>query len=133
MIALVGYDFTQIALGILFVSLALLVIVIAYKKLLQYLGKGSVNKQDFCVLHPLDENPAKGTVQFYFTCEEPKNFALWILNANMEDQTLIKEGEASSGGTIVRFDTSTLSNGHYFFCLKTENQKTMKKMQVLNT
>lgn len=132
MMILVGYDYKQIAIGILCVSLALLVLVIAYRKLLQYLGKGAINKQDFCVLHPLEDTPSAKEVTFYFTCDKPKPYALWVLNEAMEDELLIKEGEATPGGNIVRFDTTTLSNGKYFYCLRTENQKTMKKMIVLN-
>jgi len=133
MMILAGYDYTQIAIGILCVSLALLVLVIAYRKLLQYLGKGAINKQDFCVLHPLEDTPSFKEVTFYFTCDEKKAYALWILDEEMNEKLLVKEGEASTGGNIVRFDTHTLSNGNYFYCLKTENQKTMKKMVVLNS
>ncbi|GAB5418169.1 MAG: hypothetical protein Crog4KO_32490 [Crocinitomicaceae bacterium] len=129
---LLGYDITTIVIATLCVSLALLVLVIAYRKLLQYLGKGSINKQDFCVLYPLDEDPASGEVEFYFTCEEPKQFELMILDAEMQELKKVKDGDAKSGGTIVRFDTTSLSNGMYYFCLKTANQKTMKKMKVLN-
>lgn len=132
MLVLVGYNVTQIALGVLFVSLAVLVIAIAYKKLLQYLGKGTPNKQDFCVLYALEESPSKGEVEFYFTCEENKDYAMWILDADMNDQVMVQEGHATPGGTIVRFDTSNVADGEYYFCLKTSNQKTMKKMQVFN-
>lgn len=133
MIALVGYDVSRIVLGVLFVSLAVLVVAIAYKKLLQYLGKGTPNKQDFCVLYTLEENPSKGEVEFYFTCEEDKDYAMWILDADMNDAVLVQEGLATRGGTIVRFDTTSLGDGHYYFCLKTSNQKTMKKMQIRNS
>ncbi len=129
---LAGYDYRQIALGILFVSLALLVLVISYRKLLQYLGKGAVNKQDYCVLYALEETPSADEVSFYFTSHEPKKYALWILDEQMSEHHLVKEGEATPGGTIVRFDTRSLSNGKYFYCLKTDNQKTMKKMVVSN-
>lgn len=132
MLQLVGYDFKSIAIGTLITSLAILVIIIGYKKLLQYLGRGAINKQDFCVLYPLEEEPAKGEVQFYFTCEESKTYSIFILDSNMSELSLVKEGEATSGGTIVRFDTTTLSNGNYYYCLKTSNQKTMKKMRVSN-
>ncbi len=127
-----GYDIPTIIIATLIVSLSLLILVIAYRKLLQYLGRGSVNKQDFCVLYPLEKDPASGEVEFYFTCEETKQYSLEILDAEMQELKKVKEGEASPGGTIVRFDTTSLSNGLYFFCLKTSNQKTMKKMNVLN-
>jgi hypothetical protein len=127
-----GYDLPTIIIATLCVSLAILVIVIAYRKLLQYLGRGSVNKEDYCVLYPLEKDPASGKVEFYFTCEEAKQYSLEILDAEMQELAKVKEGEAHPGGTIVRFDTASLSNGLYFFCLKTSNQKTMKKMNVLN-
>lgn len=127
-----GYDIPTIIIATLIVSLSLLILVIAYRKLLQYLGRGSVNKQDFCVLYPLEKDPASGEVEFYFTCDETKQYSLEILDAEMQELKKVKEGEASPGGTIVRFDTTSLSNGLYFFCLKTSNQKTMKKMNVLN-
>ncbi|MDB3906442.1 hypothetical protein N9355_03120 [Crocinitomicaceae bacterium] len=127
-----GYDIPTIIIATLCVSLAVLILVIAYKKLLQYLGRGSLNKQDFCVLFPLEKDPASGEVEFYFTCEESKQYSLEILDAEMQEFMKVKEGEASPGGTIVRFDTTSLSNGLYYFCLITSNQKTMKKMNVLN-
>jgi len=129
---LLGYDIKTIVIASLFVSLALLVLVIGYRKLLQYLGRGGVNKQDFCVLYPLDNDPVSGEVEFYFTCEEPKKYTLEILNSEMQEFKKVQDGDATPGGTIVRFDTSSLSNGIYYFCLKTENQKTMKKMNVLH-
>lgn len=133
MLQLVGYDFKSIALGVLTVSLAILVLVIAYRKLLQYLGKGAVNKQDFCVLYPLEETVVKGEVQFYFTCEAPKEYVISILDANMQEVREVQQGNATPGGTIVRFDSTLLSNDSYYYCLKTANQKTMKKMVVRNS
>lgn len=129
---LLGYDVKTIAVATLCVTLAVLLLMIAYRKLLNYLGRGAVNKEDFCVLYPLEKNPAKGQVEFYFTCEEPKEYQLLILDAEMQELKKVQEGNASPGGTIVRFDTTSLSNGLYYFCLKTSNQKTMKKMNVLN-
>ena len=130
---LVGYSFTDVALGILYVSLALLLIAIGYKKLLVYLGKGAVPRKDFCTLYALEEDPASGELEFYFTSEKEREIRLSILDANLDEVKLVVEKLATSGGNIVRFDSTSLSNGQYYFCLKTENQKTMKKMQVLNS
>lgn len=129
---LVGYDIKTIVIAVLCVTLSLLVLAIAYRKLLQYLGRGSVNKQDFCVLYALEQDPASGEVEFYFTCEEAKDYELSILDTEMQELEKVKEGKASPGGTIVRFDTTSLSNGLYYYCLRTANQKTMKRMRVTN-
>jgi hypothetical protein len=129
---LLGYDIKTIAIATLFVTLAVLLLIIGYRKLLQYLGRGEVNKQDFCVLYPLEKDPIAGEVEFYFTCEEEKAYELVILDSEMQELKKVKEGVTPPGGTIVRFDTLSLSNGMYYFCLITANQKTMKKMNVLN-
>jgi len=130
---LVGYDIKTITIAVLCVTLSLLVLAIAYRKLLQYLGKGSLNKQDFCVLYPLEEEPSSGEVEFYFTCEQPKDYEITILDTEMQELKKVKASKASPGGNIVRFDTSSLSNGSYYYCLRTSNQKTMKKMRVANS
>jgi hypothetical protein len=45
---------------------------------------------------------------------------------------VLKEAEMKSGGHIIRFDSSQLANGIYFYCLETDNQKTLKKMKVFH-
>lgn len=130
---LVGYDLGKIGVGILCVSLAILLLIIAYRKLLQYLGRGAINKQDFVVLHSLEQDPVSGTVDIYFTTDTERDYSIWVLDGNMQQIKSVKEGVATPGGTIVRFDTTELSNGHYFYCLQTSNQKTMKKMHIANS
>jgi hypothetical protein len=127
-----SFSFTRLALSILFVSLALLVLVIAYRKLLAYLGKGNPVKEDYCVLYSLEEPISRGEVQIYFTCEKEKEVAVHLYNEQMEQLMVIKEDHFGAGGHIVTFDTSKVANGNYFYGLKTENQKTMKKMLIRN-
>jgi hypothetical protein len=129
---LMTYSVGKVVVGILFVSLALLVLIIAYRKLLAYLGKGNPVKEDYCVLYGLEEPEVKGLVEFYFTTEAPKQVRLELLNEDMSFNSLIKEGDFGKGGHIVRYETKDLQNGNYFYCLRTENQKTMKKMKVNN-
>jgi hypothetical protein len=114
------------------VSLALILIYIAYKKLLAYLGKGTPSPNDYCVLYSLEIEPAKGELEFYFTSAVPRSVKIEILNDDLSLNTLIIEKEFSDGGHIIRFDSNTLPNGNYFYCLRTDNQKTMKKMRVQN-
>lgn len=129
---LLGFSAGKIIIGVLAVSLALLLFVIAYRKLLAYLGKGNPPKEKYCVLYGLENPVVAGEVEFYFTTEEKKVVALEILNQNMDFVHLIVEKEFGVGGNIVRFDSSTLANGNYFYQLRTENQKTMKKLRIAN-
>ena len=129
---LVGYSLIDIGLGTLYATLGLLVLSIAYKRLLKKLNKGAISGDDYCVLYALENDPVSGEVEFYFTSEKEREFKLLILDESMVDLTIVAERIASPGGNIVKFNTTTLKNGDYYFCLKTVNQKTMKKMHVLN-
>lgn len=130
---LVGYSWLDVVLGVLYVSLVLVVIAIAYKKLIARLSKGSIDKEEYCVLYSLEVDPAVGELEFYFTSEQERDVKLSILNSSLDEIKVVMEKKATPGGNIVRFDSTSLSNGEYYYCLKTENQKTMKKMHVLNS
>lgn len=129
---LAGVTLTKTLLGGLIVTLAILVLVIAYRKLLGYLGKGAPVKEHYAVLFGLENNIVKGEAEFYFTLEKPRHVAFWILDKQMNDLVLVKEEDFSNGGHIVRFDSTTLPNGVYFYGLKSDNQKTIKRMQIDN-
>jgi hypothetical protein len=122
----------EMAVGVLIFTLALLVFVIAYKKLLAYLGKGSIPKEKYCVLYSLETEPASGEIQFYFTSEVKKDVKFQLLDEQYNFLKDIYSQECRIDGNIIPFDTKELNNGVYFYCLVTENQKTMKKMTVRN-
>lgn len=122
----------EVVVGVLIFTLALLVFVIAYKKLLAYLGKGSVPKEKYCVLYSLETEPALGEVQFYFTSEVKREVKLQLLDEQYNFLKEIYSQECRIDGNIILFNTAELANGVYFYCLVTENQKTMKKMVVKN-
>ncbi|MBI1837251.1 MAG: hypothetical protein HYR91_08310 [Flavobacteriia bacterium] len=132
MIVLMGYSITKVLLGILYVSIVLLILTIVYKKILVKLKKGQADPQDFCILYSLEKNPVQGEIEFYFTTKTTRNITLQLLQADMTIFKNLFEKEVKEGGQIVRFDSTTIANGDYFFQLVTENQKTMKKFTVLN-
>lgn len=132
MIVLAGFSFMDVVVTILWVSLAVIVLWILYKKFLKRIGDSAPPAEDYCVLYGLEIQPSKGEVEFYFTSEMKRNFRLIILNEAMEEITEVCSKESNKGGNIIPFDTTQIENGLYFYCLKTENQKTMKKMRVAN-
>lgn len=129
---LMTYSISKVLIGILLTSITLLIIYIAYKKLLARLNVGNPLKEDYCVLYSLEEAIAKGEVELYFTTIKPKHVSIELYNEDLTLHSIIKEGEFGEGGHIIRLDTAKLNNGVYFFALKTDNQKTMKKMFVEN-
>jgi hypothetical protein len=127
-----GLNFGKIGVGILLISLALIIFIIAYKKLLAYLSKGEIPDEKYCVLNSLEVNPASGEIEFYFTNEEEKFVYLEILNPDFSLNQELTAKEFKVGGHIIRFDSTSIPNGNYYYQLRTDNQKTMKKFDVLN-
>jgi hypothetical protein len=129
---LMTYSISKVVIGILLTSITLLILIIAYKKLLARLGKGNPIKEDYCVLYNLEESPSQNEVAIYFTCNSERSILLELLSNELTTIQIIAEKIVQEGGHIIRFDTKSIPNGTYFYCLKTDNQKTMKKMIVAN-
>lgn len=111
---------------------AVSMLVLAYRMILKYLQKGEVNQADYAKLYELEQSSVTGEVEFYFTIETAKAIKFSILDEHLTPCLVVKEEEMKSGGHIIRFDASQLLNGVYFYCLETDNQKTLKKMKVFH-
>lgn len=118
------------ALAILFTLMGVMVLYIAYRELLKRFGKGSPVKEDYAVLFGLEKPKITGEVEFYFTMNQPKHIVFTILDQQMQPVQVIADQDYQSGGHILRFNTESLDNGVYFYCLESENQKTMKRMFI---
>lgn len=128
---LVGLTWKTTILGFLYVSLAILVLVIAYRKLLKYLGKGKEPSKSFLEVHSPEIDNKKKQTTFYIVATETQKYKLSLLNINHDYIELIKEGEAQVGGNIIRFDHANVTPGKYFFEVTTEDQKTTKRIDYV--
>ena len=122
----------NVLMGMLYVSLAVIIFIIAYKKLLAYFGKNAPAPENYCVLYGLETHPASEEVEFYFTSSSPRKITLELLNDDLTPHSTIVEKDVDEGGNIIRFNTRTIPNGTYFYQLRTENQKTMKRFTITN-
>lgn len=132
MITLLAFSVTKFALVFLSGTLAILLIIIAYRKMLNHFGKSSPANEDYCVLYGLETHPAKGEIEFYFTTTKKRNIILELLHDDLTPFSIIQEKEVGEGGHIIRFDSTTIQNGTYFYQLRTNNQKTMKRFTISN-
>ncbi len=112
-------------------TLLILLVIIAYRFLLRYLSRGRVNQALFCELYTLDHEPASGEVSFYFVCPETTfvTFAIWKGDAIIKQLT---SQEYEIGGHLLKFQTSEIENGMYYFGIETTKQKTQKRFTVQN-
>lgn len=116
--------------GTLIALSAVMMLYIAYKLVIKRFSRGALKKEDYALLFDLENKAQSGEMEFYFTIEQERRVVFSILNAKMEPVKVLQDKEFPSGGHIVRFDSTQLENGFYFYCLETDNQKTMKKMLV---
>ena len=117
---------------ILAIALIVMLIAIGYQKLIKKFSKDQLTLENYCVLHNLETDVATGKVDFYFTSQESRKVNFEILDENYQVLKVIYEQDCAQGGNIVPFDTQELENGNYFYCLRTYNQKTMKKVTIKN-
>lgn len=129
---LIGFSVANILIVTLSVTLGMLILYIVYKKILVYVSRGEPNLKEYAILYPVEQNPAEDEVTLYFTCEKNKVITIELLDENMNFIKELFQKECVEGGHIVRFDSKDFQNGNYFYCLRTENQKTMKKLCILN-
>ena len=121
----------QILKDVLFYSFVILFIIILYRLMINRLSKGRHIRENFCILYPLDINPSSGIIPFYFTTEIAKKIVFTI---ESEDNKVIEiaNREFETGGHILRFDSTSLPDGLYFYCLKTDVQESKKKFRITN-
>lgn len=129
---LVGLSFVKIALGVLYTSITIIVGYILYRRLLAYLNKDVPSTAGYCFLNALEQDPVRGELEFCFSSEESKLITFEILNSVYDPIETIISKEFKPGQHILRFDSTKLPDGVYYYQLKTDNQQTMKKMRVSN-
>ncbi len=118
-------------LDFLVITLFIVIGIILYRLLLRRLSKGKVDMDTFCTLYSLEKNPVSGEVEFYFVSPDmiKVEFSIWKENDKIVE---LKNDYFKKGGHIVRFDSTTLPNGEYFFGLVTSKQRTIKRFKIQN-
>jgi hypothetical protein len=115
----------------LIITLLILLAIIAYRYLLKYLSRGRVNPAQYCELYSLDQDPAFGEVSFYFVCPERTEVSFKIWDVDQVVRELANKAY-EQGGHLLRFQTSELPNGTYYFGIETGKQKSQKRFTIQN-
>ncbi|MEN9700075.1 MAG: hypothetical protein RLZZ301_1273 [Bacteroidota bacterium] len=119
------------AVQFLFVTFLILIAIIGYRALLRRFQKGQVNHQQFCELYPIDELVAIGEITFYFVCPAATEvlFGIW---QNQQLVLELKKEQFEAGGHLIRFESTALPNGVYYYGIQTSHQHTTKRMEIAN-
>ncbi|MEI8116500.1 MAG: hypothetical protein WCH03_03080 [Flavobacteriia bacterium] len=121
----------EMLIEFLVATLVILIAIIAYRFLLRYLSKGGVDQALYCELYSLDIEPASGEVSFYFVCPKTIHVTFHIWKAD-EVVLQLTDKEYEQGGHLLKFQTSELPNGTYYFGIETSTQKTQKRFTIQN-
>jgi len=113
-------------------SIAIITVILLYMRVISKEKGKLITQKKYCVLYSFEENVQQGNLEFYFTNEEMKQVSFELLSEKEEFLELIKEGQFKPGGHIIRFDSTKIKNGVYFYQLRTDNQIIKKKMVVDN-
>jgi hypothetical protein len=125
-------DLARVIVNIGWISLVIVVFILLYSLLLRRMKRGQITMDDYVELLPIEGDFAKGSIQFYFKNKAPKNIEFTIYNENNSFSKVIADELYQPGGHILKFDTTQIPNGRYYYEVKTENQKTSKLMEVRN-
>ncbi|MDA8714561.1 hypothetical protein N9M27_01660 [Flavobacteriales bacterium] len=115
---------------------AIYLLLIGYRYLLNIISTGKVkaNNTQFAELYTLINNQtAKGQIQFYFILKTAANVKFSIVDKDENELNVLIDEEREPGDYPVEFDTKTLPDGIYFYQLKTEIQKITKVFKVKNS
>jgi len=129
---LLKITFFSVAIPTLLISISIFIGIILYRRLLGNMGKNEVDHKKYANLYPILRQPANGTVEFFYELNDEIAVDLYLLDEKMNEIQSIDSRQAKSGGNKVKFDTTSVPDGRYFFELRTENQKTAKTLIINN-
>ncbi len=112
------------------ISLVILIGIILYRKLLQYLSRNRIRTEEYINLYDLELSRVSGQIEFYFTLPTTKFVQFEILDSNWEKIHELAAKEFEPGGHIIRFDSGTVSPGTFYYGIRTEGQVLHKKFVV---
>lgn len=112
------------------ISLIVLFGIISYRKLLQYLSRNRIRTEEYINLYDLELSSITGEIEFYFTLPTTKFVQFEILDSNWLKILELASKQFEPGGHIIRFDSSSVSPGTYYYGIRTEGQVLHKKFIV---
>ncbi len=121
-------------LGGLSIVVAIYLLLISYRKLLIYFGRGKLKKITVKYAEVFELNPpyAKGTVQFGFELFEEANVEFNIIDNHDNLVKNLFAGTLNKGIHPFVFDTTEFKNGYYYYQYKSDIQNIIKKFAIDN-
>lgn len=125
-------DIARIITNIGWGTLVIIVFIILYRLLIRKMKKGVVDQKKFAELSSTDDSKKSGEFQFFIKLSEPKKVLFRVYGKSSDFEKVIVDKELAKGGHVIKFDSTEVPNGFYYYELKTDNQKITKLIEVNN-
>jgi histidinol-phosphate/aromatic aminotransferase/cobyric acid decarboxylase-like protein len=129
---ILAIDWMQYAIYFLYASLLAVLAIIGYRYLLRRWNKQPWKREDFVELFSLEHQEVRGEVSFFFEVFSSKHITFVLVNSSGSEVAVLVDEERKPGGHVIRFDTTSLPNGTYYYRLTTANQRTEKRVEIRN-
>lgn len=130
---ILAIDWMEYVIYFLYVSLLIIVGIIAYRYLLSKMNKKEFVREDFVELYTYEQPIASGEIILFFEVFVLKSIKFYLTDEKGIVLKMFKEGECKPGGYNIKFDTTEFSDGNYYYCLQSDNQQTDKLLRIRNS
>lgn len=122
------------SLGAISVLVALYLLLIAYRKLVIFYGRGKKKRITAIYADIFELKPpyAKGTVQFGFELKEATKVKFSIVDTNDNEIHVLCNDELEKGVHPFLFDSTNYLNGLYYYQYRSDLQRVAKKFIIEN-
>lgn len=122
----------KIFISFLYILFTIITLAVLYKMLIRRLGRKSIKPELYCELVSIEHQPAGGIIDFCFFCNSAKHIHFDITDLNFNPIEEITSKEYKAGQHILKFDSTHIDDGFYFYRLRTDNQQIFKKIHIKN-
>lgn len=127
-----GNWFLEGLLGVLYLTLGIIVIVIAYRMYQKNYGKGRKSTAVYFKPDPLKNRLIIGHFESYLELDEPTQVKVFLADLQGNEKHIIIEKEFKKGITPISFDSSKFEDGEYFYTIISNDMKSEKKIKLQN-
>lgn len=124
--------FMQYAVYVLWVGLFLVLLLIANNRFKANQRAKLAKRNPEIRLFPYEYPSASGAITFFFEADDALEYTFFVINANNNEKHIIAQGTCRKGGQKIKFDTTTVDNGTYYYGIENQFQRTEKRLEVRN-
>lgn len=119
-------------LGVLYLTLGLIIAVIAWRYYMKWAGKGRKSEAIYFKPDPLKNRLIIGKFESYIELENPANVKVYLADLEGNEKYVILDQKMKSGLTPITFDSSQYADGEYFYTIISDDMKSEKKIKLQN-